>query len=197
MKRLLLLIPVIVIIGCGLFGSKDYFPLKVDNEWKYEGHSYTAADSTTIKAETKITGEDLINSKDVFVTVNKTTEYKYYPTAETTVTIDTSYIKETKDTILIYNTKTDSMPMILTILPFELDKTWSVVHGDTISADTTVYTVKAQEDVTVPADTYKKCWKLEIKYGTMAQYFWFADGVGIVKQSWTGYLLELTEATIK
>jgi hypothetical protein len=193
MKRLLLLAPVLIIVGCFLFGGKDYFPLTVDNEWKYEGHSYTTADSSTIKKETKITGEDQINSKDVFIAVRKTTEYEFYPIFDTTEETDTSYIKEDQDTIWIYDTKTDSTPMLLTILPFELDKTWNVIHG----ADTTVYTVKAQEDVTVPSDTYKKCWKLEMKHGTNASYFWFADGTGIVKQSWSGYLLELTEATIK
>lgn len=194
MKKLLLIIPVLIIVGCGLFGGEDYFPLSVNNEWRYEGYQYTA-DSLKLAMESKITGQDQIKSKDVFVFVNKTTNYRFYPAIDTTVAIDTIYFMESKDTIWRYEDKNDSTPMILTILPFELNKTWRVI--DSISADTTVYTVTAQEDVSVPAGTYKNCWKLKINDGTTARHFWFADGVGIIKLSWTNYLLELKKATIK
>jgi len=198
MKRLLLLIPVIVIIGCGLFGGEDFFPLKVDNQWKYEGYIYSATDSATVKTETKITGEDQINSKDVFVLVTKMSMYVFSPVVDTIEVTDTSYVMETKDTIWTYSSKTDSTPVITAVLPLELDKTWQQIFG----TDTINYIVKVKEDVTVPAETYKNSWKIEVKANNVHEsYTWYADGTGNVKQlSEVGtdkFLLELTEATIK
>jgi hypothetical protein len=194
MKRLLLLIPVIVIVGCGLFGGEDFFPLAVDNEWLYEGHEYSG-DSSNFVMNSKITGEDQINGNDVFVFVDNTTYYQFFPMADTFEESETSYVREDKDTIWYYFSKTDSMPMIVALLPFELGKTWDMIYG----TDTTTFTMTAQEDVTVPADTYKDCWKIEMKSGgTVLRNMWFADGVGQIKVTGEGYLAELKEPpTIK
>jgi hypothetical protein len=202
MKRLLLLIPVIVIIGCGLFGGEDFFPLKVGNIWNYDG---TVKEDTTtvgtVTMKTELTGTDQISGKDVFVSVMNMTMIVINP-ADTFNFIDTSYVKETNDTILSYSSKTDSTPEIAALLPFENDKTWTQIIGD----DTVKYTVLPQEDVTVPAKTYKNCWKVKsVENSGTPAYSWYADGTGLIKQSFEEisgsttykYLLELTSATIK
>lgn len=194
MRKLLLLIPVIIIIGCGLFGTKDFFPLKVGNKWIFEGHMYSATDSAAIKSEQEITGTDAIGGKDVFVFIQKVVSYVFFPINDTFEFVDTSFIKEDKDTIWSYATKTDSTPMIVAILPLEADKSWTQIFG----SDTIKSTVKAQEDITVPAGTFKSCWKIETKNnGVLANTSWYANGKGQVKAIAEGYLLELKEATIK
>ncbi len=209
MKKLLLLVPVLIIVGCGLFGGEDYYPLKVGNLWKYEGYT-TMQDTTTTtidttamtKYESEITGTAQIGGKDVFVTVLKTTRYSYWPMVDTTVTYDTSYTKEEKDTIWSYETLADTMPTISMVLPLELNKTWMQVSG----TDTVTYTVKAKEDMTVPAKAYSNCWKVEMKMSGSDEkaYYWYADGVGLIKY-WMDYYtgnylmkmwLELTASTI-
>lgn len=204
MKRLLLLVPVIIIIGCGLFGGEDFFPINIGNKWEYSGYTLSGTDtSSTMTSEINITKKDKIGDNDVFESVSKTAIRTRVP--DTTITsYDTSYIRETKDAILTYATKT-ATPETSLLLPLKKDKTWKQISG----SDTTTYTVKDQEDVTVKAGTYKKCWKVEAKvtmYGiTIPTNFWYADGTGLVK-SYTEYtiatvtskiLIQLTKATIK
>jgi hypothetical protein len=209
MKRLLLLIPVIVIIGCGLFGGEDFFPLKVGNIWKYTGYTTmqdtaaTTVDTTSMMvAENEITGTVQIGGADAYVSVTKLTNYTYIPMVDTTESVDTSYIQESNDTIWSYDAVSDTTPMITMVLPLEQDKTWSQVMG----TDTITYTVIAKEDITVPAETYTNCWKVEMTHSGSDQkaYYWYADGTGTVKyyneNMMMNYLIkfwyELTEATL-
>lgn len=204
MKRLLLLVPVLIIVGCGLFGGEDYFPLKVGNIWKYEGTAkYDTTTVGTLTAKMEITGTDQIGGKDVFVSVVNMTFIALNP-PDTTDVIDTSYIKEAKDTILSYSTKTDSTPEITALLPLKKDLTWTQIAG----GDTMHYKVLLQENVTVPAKEYKNCWKIQVIHNSDSgtpTYAWYADGTSLVKRSWEETsgtttitcLLQLTEATIK
>ena len=191
MKRLLLLLPVIVIIGCGLFGGEDYFPLKVDNVWNYEGQVIatdtitSTTDTIPIKLTNKITAKDADN----FYTLTRTV------TIDTIVSpTDTTFVKETDDAILSYETKT-STPDTTLLLPLKENKTWT----SRVGTDTIVYTVMVKEDVTVPVKTYKNCWKVKmVENGGTPVYLWYADGTGMVqmKVEETGYLFELKLKTV-
>lgn len=209
MKRLLFLIPLIIIIGCPWFKQEeDYFPLAVNNKWEYSLlQTATSAGTTdtmmigTLQRE--ITGKDKISDEDVFVLITKDSVRLFDPTDTIIKSIDTAYIRETKDLILTYETKT-ATPETTLKLPLKKDKTWTTK----LPADTVIYTVKDQEDITVPAGTYKKCWKIERKSKTADVPFniWLADGTGMVKASAEGtvqgatikFLIELkTKPTIK
>jgi hypothetical protein len=209
MKRLLLLIPVIAIVGCGLFGGEDFYPLAVDNEWKYDGTMTTGTDTVamTMTIEQKITGKDTINTEDVFVMSTTITQKMFTNPPDTTLYVDTtmtrvSYIRETDDTIFSYKTdSTGSVPTVSLLLPLEEGKTWTNIEGN----DTTIYTVKPQEDVTIADETYKNCWKIEITGNLMnmsgTHYHWYSDGTGLIKRAHTDttgtFVLELIESTIK
>jgi hypothetical protein len=209
MKKLLLLIPVIVIIGCGLFGGEDFYPLAVGNLWKYTGYSTmqdtsaTTVDTTQMMmAENEITGTVQIGGKDAYLSITTVTAYTYIPMVDTVESVDTSYIQESNDTIWSYEAVDDSMPMITMVLPIEQDKTWSQVYG----TDTITYTVMAKEDITVSAGTYNNCWKVKMTMSGSDHeaYYWYADGTGMVKyyneNANMNYLMkmwyELTEATL-
>ncbi|MBS4015270.1 MAG: hypothetical protein KGZ86_02415 [Candidatus Latescibacteria bacterium] len=158
MKKLLLLVPVLLIIGCGLFGGKDFYPLKIGNIWKYTGYTTMADTAATtvdtmsmVKAETEITGTATIGGHEVFVSVMKATRYTYIPMVDSTDWVDTTYMKNLNDTLWSYEALDDTMPTIMLVLPLEVGKTWSQVDG----TDTIISTVIAKEDIAVPAQTYK------------------------------------------
>ncbi len=210
MKKLLIWLPVILIIGCGLFGGEDYYPLKVGNMWKYTGYNTMQDTSSTtidtiakMNIEKEITGTTQIGGKDAYIAVSKVTNYTYIPMIDTTLSVDTSYIVETKDTIWSYQTTNDTNPEIALVLPLELNKSWYQVFG----TDTVTYTVIAKEDIMVAAGDYKDCWKVEMKWSNsnMKAYYWYANGTGTTKylQHYQGgnilwkFWYELIEATIK
>lgn len=201
MKRLLLLLPVILIIGCGLFGSEDYFPVKVGNIWNYIGYVTSGADTTSKTIlKNEITEKTTINSKDAFKQVGYVTVYTYLPIVDTSYDTSSVYLAETDDAILSYDSLT-AVPDTALKLPLKKDKTWTQVY----SGVTVTYTVLLQEDVTVPAKTYKKAWKVEMSYSvggtTYTMYYWYADGVGMIKNSYTSGTykswMELESSTIK
>jgi len=173
MRKLLLLIPMIIIIGCGLFGTKDFFPIAVGNRWVYSG--YTKVDTTTTLTSTKIV---LVTAKNgnFYTVMDSTTTHNVLLDTNTT-TVTTAYIKETDDAILSYADTTAAADTMLK-LPLEANKTWI--------ANTLTWKVKEQVDVTVTAGDYKKAWKIEATKtigDTISIYQqWFADGAGLVKQ---------------
>jgi hypothetical protein len=207
MKRLLLLIPVIAIIGCGLFGGADYWPLKVGNIWKYAGMTtvtVSSVEDTTSKmfVTNEVTANDqtiggnkvfTMTSRDSIVTFNPDTFY---------IGTGTSYVREADNAILTYASLTDSTPDTTLMTDLKANKTWTQYVG----SDTVVYTVSAaKEDVTVPAKTYS-AWKVKAVWNSGTPiYTWYADGTGMVKYSYeyTYYTatvktwIELTAATIK
>lgn len=175
----------LIFFGCSLFENEDYYPLKVGNEWKYEGYTLRGND-TTMRTMTEVKITYKINKEDVFVSSSKTQNYIYPAPLDSVMDSSYVYIVETKDAIISYSDK--GRDTILS-LPLNKDKSWKQVYaGDTIT-----YTVLEQEDVDVPAGTYKKAWKIEKKYKSngieFSPYFYYADGVGLIK-----YHLEYTNA---
>ena len=203
MKRLLLLAPVLIIVGCFLFGGKDYLPLAVDNQWVYNVLATISASDTvatgvyTNKIATKIT----IGGDDAYKMTVKDSVHLVSPDSAF-VTTSTVYIRDAKDAFLTYSDTTEA-PDTFLFKDLELDKTWTQI--DTVSHDTTVNTVVLKEDVTVPAGTYDDCWKVKMVHNSgLPNYYWFASGTGVVKQSFQSIntdtvdiLIKLQSATIK
>lgn len=173
MKKLLLLIPIIVlIIGCGGDDVTNYFPLTVDNEWNYD-MSMTRTDPDTTITETgtvelEITAETTLdNGTEVFeMIMTMTFEDTLMPGFA-----DTSYVEETEDYLFSYSNKSDTAPDdTMLALPLETGKTWADCE------------VMGQENVTVPAGTFNDCWKIrEVDEDTL--YMYMALDIGMVK--WT------------
>lgn len=218
MKRLLALTALfctaLILVNCDLFGgSEDYYPMATGSTWDYEGsitQTTTAAAVDTIHTSTgrnEIAGKATLTSgEEVARFVNIETTHCRQP--ETTwVFTDTSYARQEGDYILAYESLDDTEPDTALALPLELNKTWQIhVAGDTVTTGTVV----AQEDVTVPAGTYKDCWKVEVTTvdgsdGIPKMHYWYADGIGRVKwlmeSTGAGYIMtfvtELTAASIK
>ena len=173
MKKLLLLIPLVVlIVGCGDEEGNVFFPLTVDNEWNYDmTMTRTDPDTTITKTgtvELEITAETTLdNDTEVFeMIMTMTFDDTLIPGFA-----DTSYCEETEDYVLIYDAKADTVPDdTMLVLPLETGKTW----GDC--------EVIGQENITVPAGTFNDCWKIrEVDEDTL--YMYMALDIGMVK--WT------------
>lgn len=180
-KKLIWLLPAIALmINCGGDDVANIFPLAVGNVWHYDLlYTATGVDTTeyTGTSTTEITQETTLdNAVDVFEQVTITV---WDDTMAMMNTVDTTYIQETDDYILIYYSLTDVEPDTSLVLPIEAGNTWTV-YADT--TDTLTAEVIGQEDVTVPAGAYTDCW--DIRYTSLGQTQddWFAPEVGVVRQ---------------
>ncbi len=180
MKRLFLAIPLFILlfIFCGEKGE-EYFPMGVGSVWKYTGYTLliTSSSTDTIQKFTSDTKADskgnLDNGLEVTLFVNIETVYVKSPYETTLVEVDTTYIRESGNYILSYESKSDPTPDTVLALPLEKDKTWQV-------DSTTTAKVLVEENVTVPAGTFK-AWKVEQTTQGIPIYYWFAEGTGLVK----------------
>lgn len=173
MKKLLLLIPLVVlIVGCGSDEEGTvFYPLSAGNEWNYNmSMTRTTPTDTTVE-----TGSDKLEITAETTLDNGTAVFEWVLTItfdDTLVPdiIDTSYIEETEDYILQYDAKTDTVPSdTMLALPLETGKTW---------AD---YEVMGQEDVTVPAGTFNDCWEVREVDDEFTLYVYWAPDVGAVR----------------
>ncbi|UCC12942.1 MAG: hypothetical protein JSW02_05295 [candidate division WOR-3 bacterium] len=203
MKKLIWVLPVLaLIIGCGGDEAENFFPLAVGNVWNYD-LLYTEMNVDTTEytgtSTTEITQETTLDN-DVAVFEQVTTMVWDDTTMNTWV--DTTYIRETEDYILIYYDLADTEPDTSLVLPVEEGNTWTV-YADT--TDTLTAEVVGQEDVTVPAGTYTDCWNVAYTSLGQAQDDWFAPEVGVVRQHMilgvapflNEFTRELTSSTIQ
>lgn len=210
MKKLLLLIPLVFfIIGCG--GEEvgtTFFPLAVGNIWEYMLTQTMTTPDTTIfggtgTQEQEITAETTLdNGTEVFEQVTITTIIVQFDTifADTSMFVDTTYIQETENYLLMYDSKDDTEPDTMAALPPEIGKSWN-------TEDSTTATYVGQESVTVPAGTFSDCWKIAIfmPAGDDTTWFYVAEDVGMVKMLMTetdadtamGMLLELEDYDVE
>jgi hypothetical protein len=182
MKKLMWLLPLaILLVGCG--GEEEaegYLPLAVGNQWTYD-MTYMMVIvidtlQTTGTSVTEITRETVLNSNtDVLeqVTTNTWDDTLIAPNS-----VDTTYLLETEDHLLVYDDLDDTDPDTSLVLPFATGNTW-IVYADT--TDTLTAEVIDQETATVPAGTYNDCWNVEYASLGQTQNDWFALDVGIVK----------------
>lgn len=180
----------ILILSCDLFGGKEenYFPTTVGSKWDYTGVVLLDTSGTDAAPDTIQTmdinqvankKDKLDSGEDVTEMVTTMTFHIKYPVESTYTQTFTSYVRETDNAILTYESKADTAPDTSLVLPLAKDKTWHM------SADV-IAKVLLQEDVTVPAGTYKKAWKIEQSStgGGEKQYFWYANNIGMAKVYW-------------
>ena len=191
-----------LIVGCGLFGTTaDWFPMTVGSTWHYRTTTIASfggmVDTTYAGQFVQVTGIAQTGAGDE-VTVFSHTESTFIevPQETTIVTTHTSYVRETDGAILGYDDLNDTEPDTALALPLEQGKTWTMWS----SGDTSVTgTVVAKENVSVYAGTFTDCWKVEMRMmigGTsQSTYFWYADGVGRVRNLFdinqTGYMMSM------
>ena len=181
MKKLMWLLPLVtMIISCG--GEEEtegYLPLAVGNQWTYD-MTYMMVMmvdtfQTTGTSTTEITRETVLNNNTAVleqVTTNTWDDTLIVPNS-----VDTTYLLETEDHLLVYDDLDDTEPDTSLVLPFETGNTWTV-YADTM--DTLTAEVIGQETATVPAGTYNDCWNVEYISMGQTQNNWFALDVGIV-----------------
>jgi hypothetical protein len=207
MKKLLFVLPVLAVLffaGCDT--STDYSPLAVGDVWNYSGYgtvtSTTSSTDTTwtMSQRVEITGTDTLNSGLSVLEMVMRLDVEVSSPDTTWTTIDTTYLHETDTLVMAYASTADTIGIINLRLPLEAGKTWTI--------GTVTYTVADQENVTVPAKTYKNAWRIEASNSADPTYsakMWYADGVGMVKRDETSadssetihMVMELTSATIK
>ncbi|MGB7055269.1 MAG: hypothetical protein WBE28_08110, partial [bacterium] len=120
MKKLMWLLPLIVLIfSCG--GEEDaesYLPLAVGNQWTYDVTYMMILVDTTQTAgtsTTQITRQSVLNNNvEVLEQVTTTTwdDPQVVPNS-----IDTTYLRETNDYLLVYNDLADTNPDTSLVLP--------------------------------------------------------------------------------
>jgi hypothetical protein len=176
MRKLLWLVPVaLFVINCG-GGGGNLMPLTVGNTWNYRtistidfvDTSYTdVVDTTTSVSE--ITAETTLDdSTEVFEQVSTTT-------IDTVDYVDTSFVLDNGDFVLVYADKADAVPDTMIAYPVEESKTW------TVNATTTAVVI-GKEDVTVTAGTFD-CWKIGYIVDSDTSFTFVADGTGTVKST--------------
>lgn len=187
MKRIMWLLPVFaLIVGCG--GEDDsYFPLSVGNEWTYDMTLTMFDQDTTVETGSQvleITEETTLDNGTEVFTMVMTIAFD-----DTLIPgdVDTNYLEETDDYILVYNTLADTVPVdTLLAFPLEVGKVWDS------------YEVTDQVDVNVPAGQFGDCW--EVYDETEDAYFYWKSGVGMVRMidddvTWS-MLMELADYTV-
>ncbi|MEO0136486.1 MAG: hypothetical protein ABIL40_04575 [candidate division WOR-3 bacterium] len=177
MKKLLVVVPfLLLLIGCG-GGEKDYWPLSVGNVWEYQAQiTITTPDTNFTNTDTlkiEITQETTLdNGKKVFESITSNGSS------------DTTYLEKTDDYLFSYENKADTEPDTMLAFPLEEGKTWTV-RKDSLFTETVK--VLGKESVTVPAGTYDDCWKgMVITTGTTiaeTSYIWLAPDIGQVKMT--------------
>ena len=184
MKKLLLLIPLVVlIVGCGDEEGTVFYPLSVGNEWNFDmTMTETTPSDTTVVTGTQSQEITAATTLDNGTAVFEQTMIMTMEIDTLTTIVDTSieYIEETEDYLLAYDTKADTMPDTVAALPPEVGKTWNV-------DDSTTAEYIGQESVTVPAGTFSNCWKMvNIESTSDTTWIYVAENVGPVKINWTG-----------
>jgi hypothetical protein len=184
-----LLCSALVLMNCGLFGSRpDFFPTTVGSTWTYQGWmTYEQVDDPdtlfTTRTKTEVTEKTtLFSGEEVSEFVNTDSTHTFVPFETTSVNVSRSYVRQDGDYILAYDSKDDAQPDTALALPLEEGKTWTIYSN----ADTSVTAlVLKRETVTVAAGEFKDCWKLEVTISTgglgQKTYWWYADGIGRVR----------------
>ncbi len=189
---------VVLVAGCDLFKPDNYYPLGAGSVWSYETCAtfLTPGDgldtTMTGTVEVRVTGtRQLASGNAAAEFVATTTTYMRLPFPDTIVTVDTQYVRDAGDWILGYDALDDAEPDTVLALPLAAGKSW---HAN----DSTALLVEAQEDLTVPAGTYRKTWRVAADRGGAAGLAikqWYANGIGLAKillrgEPQPGYVIE-------
>jgi len=201
MRRVLILaaIAAIALMGtsCTTSGGSIY-PMSVGSVWNMDMVATSAQDTfmTGTYIATVVEKASLASGEEVVKTKTEMNQHLRMP--DTTMTTTSyAYIREAGDWILSYSDLNDSVGDTVMVTTPTVGMKWHQGTGTT--------EVIGQEDVTVKAGTYKSAWKFKMTTTNMDFFFWYANGVGMVKGrtqyedqgvQWLNEL-ELTSATIK
>jgi hypothetical protein len=183
------------------------FPLTVGNVWHTESsllEGQTGSDldtsATTVTTTTASQKDSLTNGKEVVSLSTETTTRERSPDSTYTTT-SVSFLREENGVIMFYGALDDTVGDTLMMSEPAVGQTWSPGPATSV--------VIGQENVSVPAGTYKKAWKVKTisNFGflTIEIFSWYARGVGNVKNHYEityedqnqVFDEELTSATIK
>jgi hypothetical protein len=210
MRQILVLAAIAAVALTGLSCSpaaSDIFPMSIGSVWHMDvlvmtGTTIASLDtaSTGTVVKTAVDKTNLTTGKEVVIYRYETTTHLRTPDSTYTNTTY-AYCREDGDWIFLYTSLDDTTADTLMVTSPSVGKTW---HEGTATKE-----IVGQEDVTVPAGTYKNAWKAKLTAGqdgyTLEAYYWYVKGAGLVKYSyvWTYqgqskvYSEELTSATIK
>jgi hypothetical protein len=182
-------------------------PMTIGNVWNTELYALGGLTGTTLDTlETGVTTTtafekaNLTNGKEVVKLKSESTVHLRTPDSTYTTTGD-SLLREEDGAILSYGALDDTTGDTVMMSSPAVGQSWSPGPATAI--------VVGQEDVTVPAGTYKKAWKVKVITNmggvTVEMFNWYARGVGNVKMHYEGeyqgysqvFDEELTSATIK
>lgn len=186
----------LLVSSCSIFGSgdPDYWPMAEGNCWHFR--------DMTIR-----TPPDSASDTTVFedATVWRCCDKETMDDGEQAWAVDvgdgdTAFFRETGDAVLVYASRSETEPDTWLCFPLEQGRVWE--YGNSAMV------VRGKETVSVPAGTYRNCWKVQL-LGLLDQDFdfhtWFAPDVGMVKTEMAieseGYSyvsrLELTEVDLE
>jgi hypothetical protein len=193
-------------IGCNP-NAGSIFPMTLGSVWHtesclLEGQTVAALDTfeTDVTTTTALEKTNLTNGKEVVKFQSESTVHLRTPDSTYTTT-SYSLLREENGAILSYGALDDTTGDTVMMSSPAVGQSWSPGPATAI--------VVGQEDVTVPAGTYKKAWKVKIITNiggvTVEMFNWYARGVGNVKMHYEGeyqgysqvFDEELTSATIK
>lgn len=203
MRYSALLAACLIIIGCNedhivLRASRDYFPLKVGNYWRYEDTLINSSRVVEVMGDSAVLGRRCIVVEDNF-------KEGYWIKSEGRIE------KFVAKTITLYGEE-DTLEQayrLYYLVPFIVGNVWSNTFADTVVVltDTIIFShtingrVAAIEDVGNFSDTYKvELLETIIENDsteTIATTEWFAPGIGLVKRKQGGTEEVLVEYQLK
>jgi len=204
----LAVVAAVALLGAGCDSSAGpIYPMTLGSVWNMDevtlsGTAVASLDtmSTGTQTSTAVDKANLSSGREVVRFRNDATTH-YRDGDSTTTTTDYAYVAEVGDTIFQYANLDDTAGTVYMMSNPKVGQTWSAGPGTAM--------VVGQENVTVPAGTYKGAWKVKLSYNfglfSIDAYEWFARGTGLVKTygvaTGTGYqsefTTELTSAEIK
>ncbi len=170
-----------------LIGDGFHFPLAVGNRWEYDnGFSITIVKQFT-KGDTTFYGFTSYPYPDSL-------PQDIWDSASTWQDFTNNFMAQMPSGFIMKDTL-NGLATTMLRTPIAVGQSWrtpieTIHHSEPIEVE---FTCIGQEDVTVPAGTFTNCWKVKTQFEkedtlkgeiyTIIQYLWFADGVGIVKDS--------------
>ena len=191
-------IPSLILVGCGLLlalpaAAYDYLPLEQGNYWHY----YSPADpDSTVEASIDGTYEGLAIINKIVMYQGVVSDRTQRWTAERTA----------DDDVYIHHLSTSldgpfaaiEPPLLLIDAPLEVGKTWSQSYQAMGAPFQSDFAVLAEVDIETTCGVLH-CYLVEHAqsgYWTITQYFWFADGFGIVRIAEGAYFDAVVHCTV-
>ena len=193
-------------VGCNA-DSGSIFPLTLGSTWNTESHSLGGqsggvldTSQTAVTTTTALEKALLSNGKEVVRFRHESAVHEFDSDSSYSSTMET-LLREEDDVIMVYAALDDTIGDTLMMLNPAVGQNWGQGIATAI--------VVGQENVTVPAGTYKKAWKVKavanLGVVTVEVHTWYAKGVGNLKMHSEAEFMgsvevideELSSATIK